>query len=87
MASFGSSTYESASDVSLFHLSHHPPSHLPVAFSLWLWFFVLEFVVCFCFPGFACARVFLLVFSSRVLDDRQCFTARSARHKKKSKEW
>ena len=84
VASFGSSTYECASDVSLFHLFHHPPSHLPVAFSLWLWLFALGFVVCFCFLGFASARVFLLVFSSRVLDDRQCFTARSARHKKKS---
>ena len=35
-----------------------------------------------CFPGFASARVILVVFSSRVLDDRQCFTARSARQKK-----
>ena len=54
----------------------------------WLfWLFVLC-VCCFsgvvfvCFLVFASARVVSVVFSSRVLDDRQCFTARSARHKK-----
>ena len=50
--------WESASDVSLFHLSHHPPLHLPVAFSWWLWLFALGFVGCSCFPGFASARGF-----------------------------
>ena len=54
------------------------PSHLPlvvVVAGLWL-----RLV----FPGFASARGIFLVYTSRVLDDRQCFTARSARRKKKS---
>ena len=58
VASFGSSTYEGASDVSLFHLFHHPPLHLPVAFSCLLWLFALVRVGCFCFPDFASARGF-----------------------------
>ena len=79
VASCGSSTNEGASDVSLFHACLTPPLHLPVA----VCFGFVGLVVCVCFPGFASARVVLVVFSSRVLDDRQCFTARSARHKKK----
>ena len=43
-------------------------------------------VVLVCFLVFASARVVSVVFSSRVLDDRQCFTARSARHQKKKLE-
>ena len=58
VASFGSSAYESASDVSLFHLFHHPPLHLPVAFSCLLWLFALGLVGCSCFPDFASARGF-----------------------------
>ena len=50
VASFGSSTYEGASDVSLFHLFHHPPLHLPVAFPVLLWFFGWFFLLLFgCF--------------------------------------
>ena len=50
VASFGSSTYEGASDVSLFHLFHHPPLHLPVAFSVLLWLFGWGFLFLFgCF--------------------------------------
>ena len=53
------------------------PSHLPpvvVVVVLWL---------CLVFPGFASALGDFLVYTSRVLDDRQCFTARSARRQKK----
>ena len=78
MASCGSSTNEGASDVSLFHTRLTSPLALAGGcFVVGFWF-----VVFVCFPGFASARVVFLVSSSRVLDDRQCFTARSARHKK-----
>ena len=65
-----------------FTLVSPPPFALAGGFLLVFVFvgFVFGFL-CF-FPGFASAKVFLVVFSSRVLDDRQCFTARSARQKK-----
>ena len=56
-------------------------SHLPAVVLLWVLCLVGVFV---CFSGFASARVVFLVSTSRVLDDRQCFTARSARQKKRS---
>ena len=54
VASFGSSTYEGASDVSLSHLFHPPPLHLPVVFP-----FAVVVWVCLLLlfsPGFASAR-------------------------------
>ena len=43
-------------------------------------------MVVFCFPCFCKCEGDLFVYTSRVLDDRQCFTARSARRKKKIEE-
>ena len=81
----GSSTYEGASDVSLSHLFHQPPLHLPVAFPFVVVVLCLfGFVCCFCFPLVLQVQGIPISHFSRVLDDRQCFTARSARHKKKT---
>ena len=85
MASCGSSTYEGASDVSLFHTCFtFPPGTCRSV--------VLLFVFGFCCLGVLCLLLCLfckcwegvLTIPRRVLDDRQCFTARSARLKKKS---
>ena len=43
------------------------------------------FCLLFLFPWF-CKCKSVPISSSRVLDDRQCFTARSARHKKKNQD-
>ena len=69
----------------MFHLSH-PSMHLPVVV-------VALFCVWVCF-GVGFLFVFaslvlqvlgdVLFFQPRVLDDRQCFTARSARRQKKT---
>ena len=84
MASCGSSTYEGASDVSLFHTCFtFPPGACRSV--------VLLFVFGFCCLGVLCLLLCLfckcwegvLTIPRRVLDDRQCFTARSARLKKK----
>ena len=84
VASSGSSTTEGASDVSLSHLFHLSPSTCRL----------FLFVFCCCvvwWVGFL-SCVFLRVLQSaggcfdlypRVLDDRQCFIARSAMRKKK----
>ena len=56
MASSGSSTTEGASDVSLSHLFHPLPLHLPVALLVWLFGFGVWFVLLFVSPGFASAR-------------------------------
>ena len=78
LASCGSSTYEGASDVSLFH------TRLTFPLALAAGCVCCGFLVFVCvFPGFASAWGVFLVYTSRVLDDRQCFTARSARRKKK----
>ena len=63
-ASSGSSTPESASDVSLFTLVSPSPSHLPVVVVVVAVFFCLgcffgSGFVCVCFPGFCkCLGVF-----------------------------
>ena len=46
-------------------------------------FVLVWFVCCFCFPLVLQVQGIPISLFSRVLDDRQCFTARSARHKKK----
>ena len=88
MASCGSSTHESASNVSLFHICFTSPSDT-CRVAGWL---LCVFVCCFgflfvCLPCFASARrLFCLTIPPQItdLDDRQCFTARSAKRKKKS---
>ena len=77
MASCWSSTYEGASDVSLFHTRlTFPPCTCLLLWLLLVFLFVLCFsVICKCLGG-------VLFIPPRVLDDRQCFTARSARRKK-----
>ena len=45
------------------HLFHRLPLHLPVAFCLCLFLLVLCLVVCVCLPRFASARVFLVAAS------------------------
>ena len=91
MASCGSSTYEGASDVSLFHTRFTFP---PCTCRSVVWFLVFGFwclVVClvccvcflFAFVVFCKCWEGVLTIPPRVLDDRQCFTARSARLKKK----
>ena len=88
MASSGSSTTESASDVSLSHLFHLSPRLLPLVL-------VCVLLLCLLFVCFGLVFVWCcsLCFASavgcfdlypRVLDDRQCFIARSAMRKKKS---
>ena len=69
------------------YLFHRPPLALAGGFLLvfvfvgfvvvvfWVWVFVFLFCKC---------KEVCFVSSTRVLDDRQCFTARSARHKKKA---
>ena len=81
VASCGSSTTEDASDVSLFHTCLTFPLALAGGCLVVGLCLVGVFV---CFPGFASAKVVYFVSTSRVLDDRQCFTARSARHKKRN---
>ena len=87
VASSGSSTTEGASDVSPSHLFHLSPGTCRLVC------LCLGFCGCFvCWVGFCSflvSRVLqvlgdVLIFYPRVLDDRQCFTARSARRKKKS---
>ena len=85
VASSGSSTTEGASNVSPSHLFHSPPSTCR-------WFslcgcLVWGLVFCGClFPSCVClvlqVQEILISHFSQVLDDRQCFTARSARQKK-----
>ena len=82
VASSGSSTTEGASDVSLSHLFHLSPSTCRlfclgfVCVGL-VWVLFCVFVWCFAGVG----GFFDLY--PRVLDDRQCFIARSAMRKKK----
>ena len=89
VASSGSSTTESASDVSpshLFHLSSGTCRLFGLCLGVCSWFA--------CWVGFCSlfvSRVLqvlgdVLIFYPRVLDDRQCFTARSARRKQKKSE-
>ena len=56
VASFGSSTYKGTSDVSLSHLFHRPPLHLPVCCGcvVFVWFCLLLLFP----PSFASARDF-----------------------------
>ena len=86
MATWWSSTYECASDVSPFHLRFPrftPLWHLPWLLACGCVFVSVLCLVGFCvvlFPlfCFASGRGFLTQFLAIVLDDRQCFTARSA---------
>ena len=57
----------------------------PFVVVVWLGslFGLFAFVWLFCFPLVLQVQGVFISLFSRVLDDRQCFTARSARHKKK----
>ena len=83
VASSGSSTTDSASDVSPSHLFHLSPGACRL-FCLCLGFSGVGWVG---FCSFLVSLVLqvlgdVLIFHLRVLDDRQCFTARSAGRKK-----
>ena len=82
MDSCGSSTYEGASDVSLFHtcLTFPPGTCRSVVVLLVFWFLFVVWVFCVCF----CVSLQVLggCFDHSSLDSRQCFTARSAKLKK-----
>ena len=84
VASSGSSTTEGASDVSLSHLFHLSPGTCRLFLFVFLllccvlgWFLFCVFSSCFA-SAWSCFDLY-----PRVLDDRQCFIARSAMRKKK----
>ena len=68
-ASCWSLTYESASDVSLFHTRFI----FPPCTCRWLWLLPV-FLLVLCFPVFCMCLKGVLCIPPRVLDDRQCFT-------------